>query len=219
MRVKPTGAPPLVFGNLPPVSLEFSAQRLAHNIGYLRFNVWLVPQLAKLRAALSEMRDAPGLIIDLRGNPGGVGFMANGFAGNLLARETSLGRMQLRTGYLNFPVYPQTPNYAGPLVILLDYGSASTSEIFAAALQESGRATVIGEPSAGAALPSLIEKLPNGALLQYAVADYQTPRGTLIEGHGVMPDVAATLTRDDLLKGYDAPLEAALTFLQTKKTP
>ena len=46
-----------------------------------------------------------------------------------------------------------------------------------------------------------------------------TPRGTLIEGRGVLPDVAATLTRDGLLDGHDAPLEAALTFLQTKKTP
>jgi carboxyl-terminal processing protease len=164
-------------------------------------------------------------VIDLRGNPGGIGGMANGLSGYLFDKEASLGKMQMRSGYQNFHVTPQknapTPIFTGPLVILQDYGSASTSEVFAAGLQDLGRAFVIGERSAGAALPSFIEKLPTGGLFQYAVGDFKTSKGTLIEGRGVLPNLVAPPTRAALLAGRDLALEAALariTKLQ-KRSP
>jgi len=73
-----------------------------------------------------------------------------------------------------------------------------------------GRALIIGERSAGAALPSLLERLPTGALFQYAIADFQTAQGTLIEGHGVIPNIEVPLTRRALLEGRDPQLEVAL---------
>jgi carboxyl-terminal processing protease len=122
--------------------------------------------------------------------------------------------MKMRAGYINFAVYPQQDPYKGKVVILIDGRSASTSEIFAAGLQEIGRAKVVGERSAGAALPSVFEKLPTGAVFQYAIGDFKSPEGTLIEGRGVAPDLEVKLTRKELLRSRDPQLEAALAQIQ-----
>ena len=71
----------------------------------------------------------------------------------------------------------------------MDEVSCSTSEIFAAGMQEAGRAVVVGRRTPGAALPSFFSKLPNGDFLQWVAGSYHTPRGQVIEGVGVMPDV------------------------------
>jgi carboxyl-terminal processing protease len=202
------------FANFPPQYTEFEARRLEGGIGYIRFNIFALPLMEKIRPAIRSMNDAPGIIIDLRGNPGGFGAMSNGIAGLMETKQTSLGTMRMRTGYMNFAVYPQKNPFGGKVVILIDGGSASTSEIFAAGMQEIGRAVVVGERSIGAALPSLFQKLPTGALFQYAFADFKTPKGTLIEGRGVMPDVEVKLSRGELLKGRDPQLEAAIAQIQ-----
>jgi carboxyl-terminal processing protease len=202
------------FANFPPHYTEFEARRLEGGIGYIRFNIFALPLMQKIRPAIRSMSDAPGIIIDLRGNPGGFGGMSNGMAGLMETKQTSLGRMRMRTGYMNFAVYPQKNPFGGKVVILIDGGSASTSEIFAAGMQEIGRATVVGERSAGAALPSVFQKLPTGALFQYAFADFKTPKGTLIEGRGVTPDIEVKLSRAGLLMGRDSQLEAAIVHIQ-----
>jgi carboxyl-terminal processing protease len=197
-------------GNFPAQYTEFEAKRLAGNIGYIRFNIFVMPIMPRVRAAVREMRDAPGLIIDLRGNPGGIGGMAIGIAGMVEAEQNSLGTMKMREGELKFVFFPQPGAFTGKVVILVDGESASTSEIFAAGLQELGRATVVGERTVGAALPSVFQKLPTGAIFQYAIADFKTPKGVLIEGYGVIPNVEVKPTRDALLAGHDAQLDAAV---------
>jgi len=139
--------------------------------------------------------------------------MAAGIAGFLEKQnneDKSMGTMRMRSGYQRFAVFPQPNPYFGPVAILTDGGSASTSEIFAAGMQELGRAIVVGERTVGAALPSIFTKLPTGALFQYAIGDFKTPKGTLIEGRGVAPDVEVKLTRRSLLEGRDVQLEMAI---------
>ncbi len=85
-----------------------------------------------------------------------------------------------------------------------------TSEVFAAGMQETGRAVVVGERSAGMILLSVFEKLPTGALFQYAISDYKSPKSILIEGRGVEPDAEIKQTRAALLEGRDLPLEEAV---------
>jgi carboxyl-terminal processing protease len=94
--------------------------------------------------------------------------------------------------------------------VLTDALSASTSEIFALGLQEAGRAVVVGETTAGAALPSIFKRLPTGATLQFAFADFKTPKGVRVEGRGAVPDVPVALDRRSLLAGHDPQLDAAL---------
>jgi carboxyl-terminal processing protease len=213
-RLKGEMSPPL--GNFSSQYTEFESKRLANGVGYIRFNIFVIMVMDKIRAAIQEMKDAPGIIIDLRGNPGGVGAMASGIAGMLETKQASLGVMKTRTYQMNFVALPQSDAYRGPVVILIDGASASTSEIFAAGMQELGRAIVVGERSMGAALPSVFTKLPTGALLQYAIADFKTPKGVLIEGRGVIPDREVNLTRRTLLEGRDLQLEAAIGQIKRK---
>lgn len=222
IRETPRGLIAPAFGNFPPALISFESRRIGDDIGYLRFNIFAPAQMEKIRQAIREFSDperrVAGLIIDLRGNPGGMGAMANGIAGLLTERPGSLGTMNLRTAHTNFAYFPQPNAWLGPVVILLDGLSGSTSEILAAGLQENGRAWIVGQRSLGAALPSYLVKLPSGGIFQYAIADYVTPKGVLIEGRGVIPDLEAALDRRLLLAGRDSQIEAAVRWLRSAPT-
>ena len=208
------------FAGLPPVYVENESRILDNNIGYIRFNIFLFPVVPKIQAAIADMqsKNVKGIIIDLRNNPGGVGSLTQPIAGVLFTRQTDLGAMQMRNGVTRFPVFPRPNPYTGPLVVLTDEGSASTSEILAGSLQELGRATVVGQKTAGAVLPSYIENLPGTrARLQYAFGDFKTPKGTLLEGRGVLPDIPVPLTRQAFFKTSDPELAAAVDYLKTFK--
>src|SRR6185369_1458220 len=118
------------FGNFPPQYKEFETRRLAGGIGYIRFNIFVTVLMDRIRSTIRGMSDAPGIIIDLRGNPGGFGGMAPGIAGVLSKEQGSLGTMTMRGGTAQrFPFFPQANAFLGPVVIMTDGGSASTSEI------------------------------------------------------------------------------------------
>src|SRR5262249_18588258 len=100
--------------------------------------------------------------------------------------------------------------------ILVDGCSASTAEIFAQGLKDAKRARVFGTPTAGAALPSIIERLPNGDGFQYAIANYVSDGGRPLEGLGVVLDEEVHPTRSQLLAGRDPILDAALAWIHNK---
>jgi carboxyl-terminal processing protease len=201
-------------GNFPPQYTEFEARRLPGNIGYIRFNTFALNLMDKIRESVRAMNDTSGIIFDLRGNPGGVGGMASAIGGLLSDRPILLGTMKMRASEIKFQVFPQNNANLKPVVILIDASSGSTSEIFASGMQEVGRAIVVGERSIGAALPSTFVKLPTGALFQFAIGDFRTPKGILIEGRGVIPDVEVKWNRARLLEGRDTQLEEAMRQIQ-----
>lgn len=187
-------------------------------IGHLAFNYWMLPMVERVRTAMADLRaqGMTGLVLDLRGNPGGVGAMSIPVARLLLTKPGSLGKLQFRDFAQEFNVAADPAAFTGPVIVLVDEGTASTSEIFAAGLRDLGRARVFGSrPSAGAALPSLVEALEGGALLQYVVGDYHSSRGAVAEGDGVRPDVLVPETRADFIAGRDPVLEAAVKALST----
>jgi carboxyl-terminal processing protease len=218
-RISPKGK--LVhFGNLPETRLYFDSRALADGAGYIHFNEFLEPAsiMPQFEAALKGFHNAPGVILDLRGNPGGIGIMAMGIAGFFIDKSGQrLGEMKMRETTLKFVIFPRPETYAGPLAILLDEGSASTSEILAGGLQDLGRARIFGVRSAGAALPSDIIRLPNGDGFQYAQASYTSESGKVLEGQGVTPDVVVQQTRDALLAGRDLVVEAADEWIRSTK--
>lgn len=212
-REKLKGEMSPAIGNLPPMYTEFEAKRFAGGIGYVRFNAFVPTQMKKVCAALRGMHDASGIVIDLRGNQGGLLGMIGGLGGLVSEYTTVLGSMKMRTGQSPVLVTPQRSPYSGPLAILIDGSTQSAAEIFAAGMQETHRAVVIGDTSAGNTLPSGILKLPTGALFQYAFGNYQSPDGIFLEGRGVIPDWIVKLNRRALLRG-DPQLAAAIARLR-----
>jgi carboxyl-terminal processing protease len=192
--------------------LEFESRWLDEGTtGYVRLSSFFGDAAARLRAALEEMRGAETIIFDLRGNSGGAGDLAPTIAG-MFARETgSLGISRLRHGTREFNYEPAPRAFTGELIILVDGGSASTSEVFSGGLQESGRATIIGSTTRGGVLPSLAALLPTGGALQHVISDFRTPKGVVLEGRGVLPDIEVTSSRADLIAGRDPILERAIS--------
>lgn len=207
---------PTTFGNLPTQYVWTESKKLG-NAGYFAFNMFLDPGrlIPALAGSVAECKACSGFIIDLRGNPGGIGAMAMGMAGFFIQKPGELlGTMKMRDNALKFAINPRVPSFTGKLVVLVDGLSASTSEIFAGGLQDLGRARVFGSPTAGAALPSVIERLPNGDAFQYAIANYVSQSGAVLEGKGVRPDVEVRPRRESLLQGKDDALERALQWVQ-----
>ncbi|HEX8337569.1 MAG TPA: S41 family peptidase [Pyrinomonadaceae bacterium] len=204
------------FQALPAQLVEFESSRLRGGVGYVRFNLFAAPVLEKFCATLRSMQDAPGIVLDLRGNRGGLLGLIYGLGGLLETRPVSFGVMRTRAGWHDLAVTPQKNGYGGRLVVLIDAETQSAAEIFAGGLQASGRAVVVGQRSAGATLPSAAKDLPTGAILQYAFADFVAADGRTIEGVGVEPDRPVKLSRRRLLAGRDPQLEAALEAIGTK---
>lgn len=211
------------FGNLPPMPAQLEWSRVRQDgrtVGVIRFNVWMPVLSPAFDAAMDSLRSSDAIVIDVRGNLGGVGGMSMGIAGHFLDTSVAIGVMTQRTSNLRFVANPRRVNgrnqtvkpFAGPLAIVVDPLSASTTEIFAGGLQLLKRATIFGSQSAGQALPSVPERLPNGDILYHAIADFVGPTGKPVEGEGVIPDRVVPLTRPELVKGRDAALEAALRW-------
>lgn len=205
------------FGNLPATHVWIDTLTVESNVGYVSFNYFFDPMNVNttFNAALESWMAADGIVIDLRGNPGGIGVMAMGMSGWFIEEKgRRLGTMSTRMNDVKFIVTPRLQTYSGPLAILIDGLSASTSEIMVGGLKDLGRARVFGQRSAGAALPSTIERLPNGDGFQYAVANYISEGGEVLEGQGVTPDVELIPDRESLLAGRDPVLEAALDWIR-----
>ncbi len=212
----------IVFGNLPvgPVLLEHRA--IDDDIGYITFNVFMDPVnlMSDFEEAVESYRDRSGIVVDLRGNRGGIAAMAMGLAGWFVSESDAyLGTMYMRDAELRMVVNPRLRSYDGPVAILVDGCSASCAEIFAGGLRDLGRARIFGSPTAGAALPAAVERLPNGDGFMYPVADYISRNGDRFEGTGVVPDVDVGYTRNALLAGRDRALEAASEWIRESGHP
>ena len=220
----PEPGQPVKFGNLPTLFARLNAEdvtRAGKAIGVIRFNVWMTAVSKPFDQAMDRFRGKSGIVIDLRGNPGGVLTMIMGISGHFLEAPISLGVIKTRDASLNLVANPRLVGasgqpvvpFGGRLAILVDSGSYSASEIFAGGMQSIRRARIFGSHTAGGALPALLERLPGGDVLQYAIGDFTTATGDRIEGHGVIPDTAVTPTRAELLSGHDPVLDAALDWI------
>jgi carboxyl-terminal processing protease len=217
---RPPGTP-AKFGHLPTMFVTFESRKLEPDVGYIAFSPFFDPAMVmgKFAAAMEEFADADGIIIDLRGNIGGLGAMAMGIGGFFVDQPgQKLGTMIQRQASLNFVLNPRPTTFDGPLAILVDGNSMSTSEILAGGLQDLKRARVFGTATPGVALPSVVERLPNGDGFQYAVANYISAGGQPLEGKGVVPDEQVLLNRAALLAGKAPVIEAAVRWIESQKS-
>lgn len=218
------------FGNLPTLFLQVDTQRVQQDggcVGVVRLTLWMAAMRDPWERAMDDYAGCRGMVIDLRGNPGGLGGLVMGASGAFLDRSVALGVMKTRQNELRFVSIPRrvtrdarpTQPFAGPVAILVDEMSMSTSEIFAAGMQGVGRARVFGQQTPGMALPALMLRLPNQDVLYHAIANFLGPDGVRIEGRGAVPDQPVPLTRADLLAGRDLPLDAALEWIRGASAP
>jgi carboxyl-terminal processing protease len=183
----------------------------------------LQPVLEDIKKAMARFsaHHIRAVVLDLRGNPGGQGAMAIPVASLFVTAPVTLGTLKFRDFGQTMIAKPEIGAlpFTGPMAILTDEGTASTSEMLAAGLQEAKRAVVVGDSTLGAVLPSVVEALPGGAIMQYVVADFKTPKGILLEGRGVQPDRRVVETRAALRTGRDPVLDAALVAIRASRVP
>lgn len=189
-------------------------------VGLVTLRAWSPTAGPCIDDAVDALRSADALILDLRGNAGGTALMASGVAGHFLREPATIGTMRAPGADLRIEANPRlvdrsgapaTP-FSGALAILVDGGTASTSEMFAAGLEDLGRATIFGGPSAGAALPALVLQLDTGDGLLYAIGDFRTSKGRIVEGIGTVQGTCAPPTLEDHMRCPDAVLRDALEW-------
>ena len=222
---------PVTVGTLPTMFVRVSSSAATTprgaKAGVIAFNVWMTAVDRDFQIAMDKFRSADGIVIDLRGNPGGLAGMIMGLSGHFFGERATLGVMTTKEAQpLRFNANPRRVNatgervepYAGPVAILVDGLTGSASECFTGGMQSLGRARVFGQTSMGRALPALFDKLPNGDVLIHAWGDFVTGTGVRIEGRGVVPDEPVALTRAALLEGRDLALERALAWIDGART-
>jgi carboxyl-terminal processing protease len=199
-------------------------QRVRGHIGVVEFDVFTQEVAVDFMRALNDkLRNARGLIIDLRNNGGGEAEAMTEVASAFLPTGKSLGYFKDRSGLVQFEPHtraamllaPDTIKISrAPLIILTSERTSSAAEIFVAALREAGRAIVIGQTTCGCVLAIRHRHtLPDGGELDVSEMDYFTAAGTRLEGTGLAPDEKITLDRQDLRARRDRALERAIERL------
>ena len=195
---------------MPPFFVEFESKRLENNIGYVRFNAFMPPVHDKFKDTIESMQDTSALIIDIRGNHGGFFHVRKEMAETLVKDRILFWRYQERDKTQEVYLEPVDNGYDRAVVVIVDHLSVSSAEEFSGGLKAIKRATIVGERTPGVVVTGNFEKLPNGATFVYPKAWTITADGTVLEGHGVIPDIEITLDRSELLRGNDSQLEAAV---------
>jgi carboxyl-terminal processing protease len=224
---KKEGASVRLLPGMPPMTLRYVSRRQPLADGgcalHVEFDLWAMPAFERMLRTLQEDHGCRALVLDLRGNPGGMLGSMGAIGGLLFDQPSTLGTMRTGDGDLNLAILPREVaddgsdirRMSGPVAILIDRGSASCSEVFTSGLQAVGRARVFGETSAGMALPAMSTPLPSGDWLYYPMADFHDPKQRRIEGIGVVPDVPVALTAESLATADDHTLQAALLWLSS----
>jgi carboxyl-terminal processing protease len=186
-------------GDLQMSSVNYAVQSLGNRpIGYIRLLKFDRSAAEEVRSALIflESRGVEGYVLDLRGNPGGL-LSASVEIAQMFLEDGPIVTLKRRSGT---QVLESTDNVVtdNPLVVLVDGGSASSSEVLAGALQDRERAILVGTRTFGKGVVQSVEVLQNQAFLSVTVARYLTPDGRDIHQQGITPDLLAELSTADL---------------------
>ena len=161
----------------------------SHTIGYLRITQFSESVPKKVEEALQELKEkeVEGLILDLRNNSGGLVSSGIAVADSLLS-EKPIVETKNRNGIKDAITSQKETSYDGPMVTLVNKGTASASEILAGSLQDNGRSTLLGEQTYGKGLIQSLKSLGENSGVAITVASYLTPKGNNIQGQGITPD-------------------------------
>lgn len=200
------------------VELMTVASRVEDGIGYVRIALFSERTGEELEKALLELREEKieGLILDLRNNPGGVfpsaaievasQFLEGGIIVYERDKDGQEKPYSVQGGGLATDI---------PLVVLVNKGSASTSEVVAGAIQDHERGVLIGEKSFGKGSAQTVNRLSDGSGLYVTTAILLTPNRHAFHEEGLTPDIEVPLTTEDLEAGRDPQYKRAVEYLKT----
>ncbi len=198
------------------------SQRLPSGFHYLKIVQALVsPVDDQFKNEFANFKDAPGLIIDLRGITGGdIHDVGLKIADYFFPTKVSFGRFVNRSG--KTPLFRTLSTggggqiYKGPVVILVDEATRSAGEVFANGFQENGRALIVGQQSCGCVTDTDSKRVKGGGVFNYSHLGYISGKGHKLEGAGVMPDKKVPLTITALRQGRDVVPEEAERTLKSR---
>lgn len=193
---------------------------LEDEIGYLAISEFDSVTLEQYREGLAELtaQGMEGLIVDLRGNPGGNLDTVCEIL-DLMLPEGLIVYTEDKDGNRQEFTSDEAQEVQVPLAVLVDGNSASASEIYAGAIQDYGIGQIVGTKTYGKGVVQTIYDLKDGTSLKLTVAEYFTPNGRNIDGEGITPDVEVTYQRDENDPEADNQLDRAVETLQNEMAP
>jgi carboxyl-terminal processing protease len=198
---------------IPTIKWEMKEGKIAH-VQLFNFNE-IAPKVFPKAFNEALRAGAKGFILDLRNNPGGFLEVAVSLTGIFVESGKTVVIEEFSSGKRNtFTAKGQAALKDFPLVILINKGSASASEIMAGAIRDNNGTTIIGENSFGKGTVQELKKLSDGSTLKITIARWLLPNGSVIEKNGIKPDVEVKITEEDAENKKDTQLEKALEILQ-----
>lgn len=195
----------------PPIETE-----IPQNIQYIRLSSFISQNAGKeIGELLIKNKTKEGYILDLRSNPGGLLTNAVLIANMLLKGGVIVSTVD-RDGYKETARATNEYITSKPVVILVDKGSASASEILSGAMKDNQRATLVGTQTFGKGIVQEINRLPEGSGVNITIQRYLTPNGNDIHKKGITPDVIVELSDDDVKNKHDSQLLKGIEVLNQK---
>ncbi|MGC9398289.1 MAG: S41 family peptidase [Anaerolineae bacterium] len=203
-----------------------TGERLDSGVGILRIRQFHGSGLVQaFDTALDGMMDAPGIIIDVRNNGGGNSVLADRIAGRFFTHPFTYGHEYYRSRipqhlwrrFMPYQVRPRDDVYTGPVAVLTNPFTFSSAETFVVAMADSGRALIVGRPTAGATGNPIIVRLPYHGKARFSTGDFRRNDGTPLEGQGLHPDLEVVWTLEDLREGRDPDIAAAEAYLLNRR--
>jgi carboxyl-terminal processing protease len=190
---------------------------LEGGIAYLALAEYNALAAERLHQALEELlAQAPsGLVLDLRGNPGGYLHIAVAVSSEFLAEgDLILTEHERGKDPVEYRAERDGSARELPLVVLVDGGSASAAEITAGALRCNKRAMLVGQTTYGKGSMQSTHDFEDGSSLRVTIARWYLPDGTNLDEYGLVPDIEAVTSEEQIAEGIDAPLQRAVAYLQ-----
>jgi carboxyl-terminal processing protease len=192
------------------------SKMLDHDIAYLKLAEFNAQAASKLKAHLQSLlaEEPSGLIFDLRDNPGGFLDVAVEIGSQFVGEGSILTERLKGDEHRDYPAQGGGLATDVPLVVLVNGGTASASEIVAGAIQDAGRGILIGEQTLGKGSVQLSHYLSDSSELRVTIARWFTPNGRAIHGGGLAPDIQVDMTAEDIEADHDPQLQRAIEYLQ-----
>jgi carboxyl-terminal processing protease len=203
-----------IIPGMPAMYASVCHKAIDSSIAYICFDAFLPHILDSTISAIRKYNKFQGIIIDLRGNPGGVFDVRKAIAEQFVDVPTLFWKYFRRGNVNEVYLNPSETPFQGSLVVLIDELSTSSSEEFSGGMKAIKRATIIGQQTPGKVLTMEVVPLPEGAFFVYPNQQTLTSKDEVLEAVGVVPHYSVNLSKEELLKGIDTQLEKAIEYLK-----